>query len=256
MAATTRPRSAPVASLLVRFDFVERVVHWVNAVLFGVLILTGAALYLEPIGALIGRRALVEEIHLYAGLGLPAPVILALCGPWGRSLRADLARFNRWTATDRRWMRAVLRSRPERRRQMAELRVGKFNAGQKLNAAFLAGAGLVMLGTGVIMRWYRPWPLDWRTGATFVHDWLALAVGVTIIGHVIMAVRDRDALRSMVTGTISVAWAKRHAASWLPGDESSPKTTGNSLTVAAGRADERYRSACVDRLSDPPEGEP
>ena len=54
-----------------------------------------------------------------------------------------------------------------------------------------------MLATGVIMRWYHPWPLWWRTGATFVHDWLALAAVIVILGHVWMALRDWDALRAM-----------------------------------------------------------
>jgi formate dehydrogenase subunit gamma len=100
--------------------------------------------------------------------------------------------------------------------------VGKFNAGQKLNASFVAGAGLVMLGTGVIMRWYHPWPLSWRTGATFVHDWLALAIGFVIIGHIWMALRDWDALRSMFVGTISRSWGKRHAPAWVAGDDGPP----------------------------------
>lgn len=205
---------------MVRFDRVERAVHWTTAALFGTLILTGAALYLEPIGALVGRRALVEDIHVYTGLALPVPVVLALLGPWGRALRADLRRFNRWSKGDRLWLRTVFRGGPSRRREMAALKVGKFNAGQKLNASFVAGGGLVMLGTGVIMKWYHPWPLEWRTGATFVHDWLSLAFGLIILGHIGMALRDPDALKSMFSGRISRAWSKRHASAWLAGDDS------------------------------------
>jgi formate dehydrogenase subunit gamma len=217
MAVTTR--RPETRNYLIRFDRVERVVHWTNAALFGILVVTGAALYLEPLGALIGRRALVEDIHVYTGLALPVPVVLALVGPWGRALRADLRRFNRWSKSDRLWLRAALRSGSARRQEMAVLRIGKFNAGQKLNASFVAGAGLVMLGTGVIMRWYHPWPLNWRTGATFVHDWLSLAVGLVILGHIWMAVSDRDALRSMFTGRISKVWGKRHAPAWVSGED-------------------------------------
>ncbi len=205
-----------------RFDWVERAVHWINAGLFLILVVTGAALYLEPVGALIGRRALVEDIHVYTGLALPIPVLLALSGSWGRALRADLRRFNRWTKDDRDWLLALPQPRTERRRRFREVRVGKFNAGQKLNAAFISGAALVMLGTGLIMRWYHPWPLNWRTGATFVHDWLALAVGLVVLGHIGMALRDRDALRAMVVGTISRSWAKRHAPAWLDGSDGVP----------------------------------
>jgi formate dehydrogenase subunit gamma len=224
MAATTpRPdhRRQPDVTL-VRFGRVERAVHWVNAALFLVLVGTGAILYLEPLQAAVGRRALVEDIHVYAGLALPVPLLIALSGSWGRGLRHDLRRFNRWSGDDWEWLRAMFRRGPERRVDLRGVRVGKFNAGQKLNAAFVGGAGLVMLGTGVIMRWYHPWPLNWRTGATFVHDWLALAVGIAIIGHVAMALRDPEALRAMFVGTVRQAWAKRHAPAWLDGNDGPP----------------------------------
>ena len=200
---------------LARFDPVERVVHWLNAVLFGVLILTGASLYLEPLMRLIGRRELVERIHVYAGLALPIPFLVALAGSWGTALRADVRRFNRFSPADRAWLRSITATRDRRMQRRQRLDVGKFNAGQKLNAAFTGGAGLVMLGTGVILRWYRPWPLSWRAGATFVHNWLALLIVVAIAGHILLALSDRDALRSIFRGTISRAWAGRHAPAWL-----------------------------------------
>jgi formate dehydrogenase subunit gamma len=221
-AGPTEPAVATVRGSLLRFDGVERAVHWINAALFAVLILTGAALYLEPIGQLIGRRALVQNIHVYCGIALPVPLVLALCGSWGRALRADVRRFNRWSADDGAWLRALTQTRQIRQRRRAAIQVGKFNAGQKLNAAFITGAGLVMLGTGVIMRWYHPYPLSWRTGATFVHDWLALSIGVVIIGHIGMALRDPDAMRAMVTGRISRAWAKRHAPAWVDARDGPP----------------------------------
>jgi formate dehydrogenase subunit gamma len=225
MAATTRRpdrRRDRAASLLVRFDGVERTVHWVNAALFLILVATGAILYLEPLQAAVGRRGLIEDIHVYSGLALPIPLLVALSGWWGRALRDDLRRFNRWSKDDRHWVRALFRPGPERRLELRTLRVGKFNAGQKLNAAFVAGAGLVSLGTGVIMRWYHPWPLSWRTGATFVHDWLAISIGIVIIGHVGMALRDPDALRSMFTGMISRSWVRRHAPAWADGEDGPP----------------------------------
>ena len=222
MAVTTRPPDPARAGRgvgLQRFDAVERAVHWLNAVLFGVLLFTGAALYIEPLGSLVGRRALVEYIHVYCGIALPLPLLVALAGRWGRSLREDIRRFNRWTVEDRRWLGILVSRGPGRIRRLADVPLGKFNPGQKLNAAFTAGAGVVLLVTGVIMRWYHPYPLSWRTGATFVHDWLALAVGLVVIGHIGMALRDPDALRSMFNGNIDSRWASRHAPAWLKGDD-------------------------------------
>jgi formate dehydrogenase subunit gamma len=183
------------------------------------LIFTGAALYIEPLGSLIGRRALVQDIHVYSGIALPVPLIIALTGRWGKAFRADVKRLNRWSGDDRRWVGTLLWGGPGRIRRLADLHIGKFNPGQKLNAAFVTGAGLVMLATGVIMRWYHPYPLSWRTGATFVHDWFAVAIGLVVIGHTGMALRDPDAMRSMFSGGISSRWASRHAPAWLSGDD-------------------------------------
>ena len=93
--------------------------------------------------------------------------------------------------------------------------MGKFNAGQKLNAAFVVGGGLVMLASGIILRWYRPFPLSWRAGATFVHNWLALFFVIVIIGHVLMAVTHPGSLASMFVGRVSRQSARRDVPVWL-----------------------------------------
>ncbi len=219
MAVTTPPPEVAGRDGLARFDRVERAVHWANAVLMAVLGFTGAVLYLQPLGEAVGRRALVQDVHVYCGIALPAPLLLAVAGRWGRNLRADLRRFNRWSRSDRRWLRAVLHARERRQEVQQEIRLGKFNAGQKLNAAWTAGSGLLMLGTGLIMRWYHPWPLSWRTGATFVHDWIALSIGVVVIGHLWMALSDPDALRAMWHGRVTRRWAESHAPAWLDGED-------------------------------------
>ena len=94
------------------------------------------------------------------------------------------------------------------------IRNGKFNAGQKLNAAFTVGTIVVMLATGLIMRFPNEWPLSWRTGATFVHDWLYLAAAIVVAGHILYAINDSDSLRSMWSGSVPDSWARRHAPRW------------------------------------------
>jgi len=197
---------------LERFDRVERRVHWATAALFLTVMLTGAALYAGPISALVGRRELVRTVHVVAGLALPVPLIAGLLGRWGANLRADLGRINRWIPDDRVWLRRATRDRA---------RLGKFNAGQKLNATFLGAAMVLMLGTGIIMKWFEPFPLSWRTGATFVHDWVALGVWVAVIGHVMFAMRDPEALASMRRGKIGSRWARTKRPRWYE------ETTGN-----------------------------
>ncbi len=203
--ATARAGSGPQEDAILRFDRVERAVHWTTASLFLVLMLTGAALYAGPISTVVGRRDLVRTVHVVAGLALPVPIIVGLLGRWGRRLRADLGRLNRWSTDDRRWLRRSTRP---------SARLAKFNPGQKLNAAFLGAAIVVMLATGSIMKWFEPFPLDWRTGATFVHDWLALGVWIAVVAHIVFAFRDPDALRGMARGSVSAWWARTKRPRW------------------------------------------
>ncbi len=191
---------------LPRFDRAERALHWANAALFGVLLATAALLYVGQLSALVGRRDLVRQVHVVAGLLLPAPLLLALVGPWRRGVVADLRAFNRFDRDDRRWLRS--------RGRDPSVRLHKFNPGQKLNAAFVGGAIGVTLVSGSIMFWFEPFPLDWRTGATFVHDWTAFAVALMVAGHIWMAVSDGDSLRSMFRGWVPAWWARLHRPRW------------------------------------------
>lgn len=189
-----------------RFDGVERAVHWATAALFGVLLATAAVLYVGGLSAIVGRRTLVRDVHVVAGLALPLPLVVGWLGRWGAALRGDARRLARFDEDDWRWLRRLGRD--------PLVPVGKFNAGQKLNAAFVLGAMVSMLATGAIMRWFHPFPLTWRTGATFVHDWLAILLAVTITGHVLQALADPAALRSMVTGWVPVGWARSRRSKW------------------------------------------
>lgn len=197
----------PSTLRVVRFDVAERVAHWGTAILFLVLIATALPLYFAPIEAVVGRRALVAHIHLWAGVALPIPLLVSVVGPWGRRLRRDIRRVNLWSPAEVRWLTTLGR----RRFRVTD----KFNPGQKLNTLFIAAAIVVMLGTGLMMQWYGLVAIDLRTGATFVHDLMATALVVVIVAHVAVALGHRDALRSIFKGTISEGWAEEHAATWL-----------------------------------------
>ncbi|MFF9284173.1 cytochrome b/b6 domain-containing protein [Streptomyces griseosporeus] len=200
---------APGAVRLRRFTRAERWIHRTTAALMGVCVVTAACLYLPQLAELVGRRELVVRIHEWAGIALPAPVLAGLAS---RAFRADLGRLNRFGPHDKRWLRAALR----RDKRPASRPAGKFNAGQKLYAAWIAGATLVMLGTGVLMWFTHLTPLMWRTSATFVHDWLALTAAIVLAGHIGMALADPEARRGLRTGTVSGEWAQREHPLWRP----------------------------------------
>ncbi|MFD7227195.1 cytochrome b/b6 domain-containing protein [Streptomyces sp. NPDC059881] len=210
--AATTPRPSERPARVRRFSRVERWVHRATAALMLLCVVTAACLYVPDLAELVGRRHLVVTLHEWSGLLLPVPFLLGLAS---RPFRKDLRRLNRFGPHDRRWLRAVRR----RDRDPGARPAGKFNAGQKLYAGWIAGAVLVMLGTGLLMWFTRLAPLVWRTGATFVHDWLALTIGIVLIGHIRMALADPEARRGMRTGSVERPWARREHPLWDPDDD-------------------------------------
>jgi formate dehydrogenase subunit gamma len=191
---------------MARFSRAERWVHRLTAALMLVCIVTAAILYNGSLSLAVGHRRVVELIHVYCGFALPVPMLLGLAS---LAYRTDLSRLNRFTRADWRWLRSA-----QRRRSRAG--VGKFNAGQKLNSWLSCAAILVLLGTGTIMIFVGLAPLSARTGATFVHDWAALSVGLLVIGHGYRAARDPEARRGMRTGRVSGYWAENEHPEWAP----------------------------------------
>ena len=192
--------------MIPRFGTATRALHWATAAAVLTCALTGLILYVGALSALVGRRNLVKDVHVIAGLCMPVPLVLAYAGRWRTEVRREFRRLGRWTRADRRWLWS--------RGRDATDQVGKFNAGQKLNAAFVAGMIPIMLATGSIMRWFEPFPVRYRTGATFVHDWTAIATWVIVTGHILFALNDRMSLRGMLTGRVTRRWAEDRHPRW------------------------------------------
>lgn len=189
---------------LERFSPAERLVHRTVAILMGACLVTAAILYNGSLMLAVGHRHLVETVHVWSGLALPVPMLV---GAASAAYRADLGRLNRFSAADWAWLCSG-------DRRQGRIRVGKFNACQKVNAWLVAGSTGVLLGTGALMYWTGLVRLSWRSGATFVHDWAALGLGLLVIGHLVLAMRDPEARRGMRTGRVSTRWARREHAAW------------------------------------------
>jgi formate dehydrogenase subunit gamma len=156
-------------------------------------IATAAVLYNGNLAVLVGDRYLVEQIHVWSGFALPVPLLLGLAS---RSYRLDLGRLNRFSGTDWQWLRS-------RQRRDPDFPIGKFNAGQKLNAALSVGSIFVLLATGTVMYFTHLVRLSWRSGATFTHDWFALGLGLLVVGHVLFAARYAEAQRDQARAAAS-----------------------------------------------------
>ncbi|MRH92146.1 formate dehydrogenase [Nocardia sp. SYP-A9097] len=195
-----------------RFTAAERLVHRITGTLMLLCATTAAFLYFGPLAQLVGRRDVVATVHEWSGVLLPVPVLLGLFAP---AFRADLRRLNRFAPYDRQWLRAV-RRRPT---EPSERPAGKFNAGQKLYAGWIAGAVLVMMFTGLLMWIMHLLPGISRTSAIFVHDVLAWSIAAVLVGHIRKAYQDPEARRGMRTGYVDRAWAELEHPRWLVRDQ-------------------------------------
>jgi formate dehydrogenase subunit gamma len=190
-----------------RFSRTERVLHWVNAVGFLTLFVTGLILYLPILEVTVGRRPLMKDIHFWSGIGwVSALPLVALLGDRRGLLRTarELDLFDR---DDRRWLRG--KRSPQ----------GRFNAGQKVNAAITAAFTILFFVSGMLL-WLGERDTRFRFASTVIlHDGLMYVAFFLLIGHLYLALlypATRHALRGMTVGTVSEQWAARHHAKWQP----------------------------------------
>jgi len=204
--ATPTDATMPPPEQLVRFTHGERLTHRTTAGIVLLLTATGLVLYVPSLALIVGRRPLVEAIHVAAGLLLPVPALLALLSP---EYRHDLAALNRFQPHDWAWLR-----RHDRRE--ARLPIGKFNPGQKLAAAAFGAAGAVLFGTGIMLLLPTQLHLsnNLREGATLSHDITTFALLALLIGHLWLAYTHPEARRALRSGNMPYRYAAREYPGW------------------------------------------
>jgi formate dehydrogenase subunit gamma len=200
-------RAATTSDTLPRFTATEKWVHRTTGAVVALLTVSGAVLYYEPFALAVGRRPIVEGLHIVAGLLLPLPALLgAFTSP---ALRRDFGVLGRMTALDWQWLR-------RKDRRTARLPIGKFNGGQKLASAVLLGGLLVLLGTGLLL--IAPdridLPVGMRQGATIVHDVFTFGVLLLLAGHLWLALRHPEARHALRTGVMDRRYAEVEYAGW------------------------------------------
>ncbi|HZU13324.1 MAG TPA: cytochrome b/b6 domain-containing protein [Chloroflexota bacterium] len=197
---------------VLRFTRTERVAHWLQALTFLSLMLTGLAISLAPVEALIGHRSLLREAHLASALFFVfGPTLVALAGN-RRAVAADAEDVDRWTDDDLHWL-----ARPQLEPGPSTPPTGKFNAGQKLNAIFVAYSTFAFGLTGLILWQNRRFPTGVVSQANVIHTDLAYIALAVFLGHVYLAAvhrATRPALHGMVFGTVRREWAARHHVLW------------------------------------------
>jgi formate dehydrogenase subunit gamma len=193
-----------------RFSGAEQSLHWLLAVSFLVMLATGLILYLPSLAEVAAQRQLWKAIHLGAALGFWVGVLLI----WSSDpveLRSAKREIDRFDSDDRAWLAWSVT------RRGAEPPQGRFNAGQKLNTAIVAGLMVVFTFTGVLIYLQEASARFRGTSAILIHD-VAMYIAIPlVIGHLYLALLNpstRHSLRGMTLGSVRRDWARRHHAKW------------------------------------------
>src|SRR6478672_4183976 len=195
-----------------RFSGVEQALHWLLAVSFLTMLVTGLILYLPSLAQVAANRRLWKSIHLGAALAFWFGTILIVSSSTG-GLRRTVGQIDRFDDDDRRWLKWQVRQMGPKPPQ------GRFNAGQKLNTAVVSGLMVVFTLSGTLM-YLQERDASFRgSSAILVHDWATWLAVPLVAGHLYLALvhpATRHSLRGITLGTVRRDWAYRHHAKWDP----------------------------------------
>jgi formate dehydrogenase subunit gamma len=195
---------------ILRYVFIERLMHWTAALSYVYLLLTGLAFWspwLFWIATVLGGPTISREIHPWIGLLFVAATIW-MYQVWAGQMRE--------TKLDEQWWRAL----PHYIKNEDALvpKVGRFNAGQKSLFWGFFWCGLLLLLSGVVL-WF-PQQVSWswrylRYAAVIVHPVAALLTIALFMIHLYMGLAiEGGALHSIVQGDVSQAWARAFHRLW------------------------------------------
>ncbi len=184
----------------------ERFNHWLLALSFIVLVLTGFGfLYnsLNWLNTIFGGNQLAKEIHKWAGVVFTLSVLFTLGSYLGDSIR--------FTKEDYQWLSSL---GGYLSKTTTEPPQGRLNAGQKLYYLLVVVlTGAVIIITGFIL-WFAQ-STGWLRFGHFLHN-LAFVVFVTTVPlHIYLSTAaNPGTFRAMTRGTVTRAWVKRHHRKW------------------------------------------
>ena len=197
-----------------RFTLTERLLHWIHASAFFVLLGSGLVLYLPSLSEAVARRPLIKDIHFWTGISWAGAILLVSLLGNRRALAATVREIDLFDGDDRRFLTG--NTHPPQ---------GRFNAGQKVNAILTAAFAVLFFVSGMLP-WYGEQDTRFRlAGTVFLHDTLMYLSVVIVAGHLYLSLihpTTRHALRGITLGTVRADWASKHHAKWNSNSSTSP----------------------------------
>lgn len=201
---------APEILYVPRYTGLQRVNHWITAILFSLLTLSGLAMFtpfLFFLSGLFGGGPATRAIHPWFGVALVVSFAFLFVRFWRLNIpnRDDVA----WSMK----IGDVLTNREDR---LPEL--GKYNAGQKLVFWGQSALITVMFVTGLVIwdQYFGTYTVtDTKRYALAAHSLAALVAILIIIVHIYAGIWIKGTGRAMMRGTVSGGWAYRHHRKWF-----------------------------------------
>ena len=193
-----------------RFIKPELILHWVNALPFLLLMLTGVAMLASRFWH-FDRRVYVVVHEVFAAgwlIGLPLTVLVHARIHWEHHLRLVLS----WRLDDLLWMTQSFRSLYNRK--ITPPPAGRFNAGQKINATLVFLYFLGFSATGLLMFFKGSILFPW-----YVHTALFFSAMGSAGGHMYLSLINpgtRVALAGIFHGWAPINYVEHHHPLSLP----------------------------------------
>lgn len=194
---------------ILRYGPWSRANHWIIAISFVLLTLSGLALFYPAffwLTALFGGPQATRIVHPFIGVFMCLFFVIQAV----RFFKANL--FRRHDVQWARQLGDVLNNRDDRLPP-----VGQNNAGQKLVYWIFLLCVPALLVTGIII--WQPYfamamPRNLLRFAAMLHALVAFVAIVTLIIHVYSAIWVKGSIRAMTRGRVSHAWARHHHSLW------------------------------------------
>lgn len=194
---------------LQRYSLWNRLNHWLVAISFVLLVLSGLPFFhpfFWSLTGLFGGPTMTRILHPWIGLFMAVMfVILAIS-----FFRESLMRRH-----DIQWLKQIRDVLSNRADKLPP--VGKNNAGQKLVYWIMLGSIALLLITGFLI-WQpvvgQAVPITLRRLASMGHAYVAFLAIITLIIHIYSGIWVKGSFQAMVRGRVSKAWARHHHSLW------------------------------------------
>ena len=197
-------------NLIVRYTANDRTNHWIIAITFVLLALSGLALFHPSmfwLTAIFGGGQWTRILHPFVGVVMFVSFLILALRFW---------HHNVLDSSDLQWLKQIDDVLAKREDKLPE--IGRYNAGQKLLFFVMVACMILLLLSGIVI-WRRYFsfyfPITLIRLAAVIHAATAFVLIVGIIVHIYAALWVKGSIRAMTRGTVTLGWARKHHPRWF-----------------------------------------